>query len=318
MMTNIAKRATGLLLAAACVLGAGLTAGCNNDSGSGTQPSPSIAFVTPPPGATVEQGKTIEISLRITNPGAFTSDIYVVGQGGLGAAAVSERTPYAATIAVPQDAALGDYTLTAMGRTATSPAPLTATTAIRVVPPGGGSLGGEQLPGPLVFEAIGERLPITVPGASSGLAFRSAAPTVATVSDAGIVTARTQGETTVAVSSNGSPVGSVQVRVLAPALLPNPTQIAFGDQPVGTTSAAQNVTITNETAYPVNILAVRTGTVFPETDDCSSASPLAPGASCTLSVSFAPTLPGSVDGAVTIVGSAVIAATRILLSGNGT
>ncbi|MGH8272007.1 MAG: Ig-like domain-containing protein, partial [Gammaproteobacteria bacterium] len=175
-------RAAKLLLTAALAAGAILIAGCGNGSVSNPpQQTPSIAFVAPPSGATAEVGKTISISLKVTDAAAFSNGIYVVGQGMLGAVQIPMQPPYEATLAVPADLALGNYTLTATGQTDSSENPISASTVVKVVP--NPEIPVEiQLPqGGLVFEAIGERLPITVPGATEGLQYISVAPDIATV-----------------------------------------------------------------------------------------------------------------------------------------
>lgn len=316
-MTIETIRAAKIMLLALLGIAAILTAGCDESSSSGFGPPPAIAFVTPTSGATAEVGTTVRISLRVTNAAAFDGQIFVLGAGPLGDVVIAANPPFAATLTVPSDLDLGDYTLTAVGHVASLPSPVTASTAIRVVPAAGSPPRLQPLP-PLVFEAIGERLPITVPGQTEGLQYRSDAPDIATVSGPGIVTAARSGDTEIKVSQNGTTIGSVDVHVLTPALLPSVTRLDFGNQRHGTESSAKSVTLTNDALYPVTVLEVGTGTVFPKSDDCVSDTPLAPGASCTVSVSFAPTKTGSVGGALMIVDDAVIASTRILLSGTGT
>lgn len=294
-----------------------LTTGCNGGSSSGFGPPPSISFVAPSPGATAEVGQPLKISLRVSNVAAFGDSVFVVGQGAIGAVGITTQPPFEATLAVPSDADLGDYVLTAVGRVTSSPNPVTASVAIRVVPPAGSPPQLQPIP-PLVFEAIGERLPITVPGKTEGFKYRSNAPDIATVSGPGIVTAAKSGDTVIKLTLRGSAAGSVEVHVRTPALLPSPARWDFGNQPHGTTSEAKSVTLTNDAPYPVKVFEVGTGSIFPVTETCISGSPLAAGASCTIHVSFAPTKTGRVDGAITIVDDAIIAPTRILLSGTGT
>ena len=319
MKTNT-QRMARILLTAGLAVGMALLAGCGGSSSSSTS-NPAISFTAPASGATVEVGTTLTVSLDVQNAGALQTGIFVIGQGDFGSVQMPAQAPYEATIAIPSNLALGNYTLTAIGSKGTTGSTsdqVTTTTVVKVVPNPTIPIKLQLPQGGLVFEAIGERLPITVPGATSGLEYTSAAPNIATVAGPGIVTAQQTGSTSITVSQNGSFIGSVPIQVLAPALLPSPANIDFGDQASGTTSAAQTITITNNTAYAVSVLAVNSGTVFPDTDGCVSASPLAPGASCSISVSFSPTATGSVSGALDITDSAVIASTRILLTGNGT
>jgi Bacterial Ig-like domain (group 3)/Beta-propeller repeat len=66
-----------------------------------------------------------------------------------------------------------------------------------------------------------------------------------------------------------------------------PTNLAFGNQAIGSVSAAQVVTVTNigDTAIP--IVGVRASENFSATTACPSS--LSPGSSCAINVSFAPT-----------------------------
>jgi len=68
----------------------------------------------------------------------------------------------------------------------------------------------------------------------------------------------------------------------------------FGDQGVGTTSAAQKITLTNTAPTALTFtgiqLAGRQPQDFAQTNDCGTG--LAPGASCTISVTFSPTALG--------------------------
>jgi len=69
-----------------------------------------------------------------------------------------------------------------------------------------------------------------------------------------------------------------------------PGSLDFGNQPVGTRSAPKTITLTNVGQQPLTITAINlTGTNpadFNRTTTCSFITPLAPGASCTISVSF--------------------------------
>src|SRR2546427_509626 len=78
---------------------------------------------------------------------------------------------------------------------------------------------------------------------------------------------------------------------------PRPSAISFSpptltfSQDVGTTSAAQTITITNFGGSPLNGLAFSTNDRFSETNDCPAA--LVPAFNCTVSVTFTPEAAGS-------------------------
>lgn len=84
----------------------------------------------------------------------------------------------------------------------------------------------------------------------------------------------------------------------APALAP----IApFGAQTPGTTSAAQAVTLSNTGGTPYGIASITASGDFAVSHDCGTS--LAPGASCTLRVTFTPTANGSRTGSLTVTGT---------------
>lgn len=73
--------------------------------------------------------------------------------------------------------------------------------------------------------------------------------------------------------------------------------LTFANQSVGSTSAAQTVTITNTGANTMTVSGATASGDFAETTNCSS---VAPNHSCTLSVTFAPTASGVRVGTLTI------------------
>ncbi len=78
-----------------------------------------------------------------------------------------------------------------------------------------------------------------------------------------------------------------------PAATVSPTSLSFGSQAVGTTSAPQTVTLTNNGAAPLNISLVQAKSEYISTQNCIAASPLPVGGSCSEQVSFAPVVLGS-------------------------
>jgi hypothetical protein len=124
------------------------------------------------------------------------------------------------------------------------------------------------------------------------------------------------------ISDNNSTVGQQIVNLTGTAVLPvtiAPTSLTFASQTVGTTSAAQTLTLTN------NSNAVLTGLSFTGSGDFSvtagvttpCGTSLAAGAKCTLSVTFAPNKTGSITGAATISDSAVTSPQVVKLTGTG-
>lgn len=116
---------------------------------------------------------------------------------------------------------------------------------------------------------------------------------------------------------------------LAEAKGSQPAALDFGKVVVGSTSAPQSVTIQNVGTQPLN--AVAPGLVVNSNfiqvpgsgmpSDCTSTFSLAPGASCNLSIVFAPQVMGTVKGTATFSDHALnkaAASQRVTLKGVGT
>ena len=102
-----------------------------------------------------------------------------------------------------------------------------------------------------------------------------------------------------------------------------PASLSFVDQQVGTTSAAQTVTLTNTGSMPLTITSVGiTGTNsgdFAQTNNCPlSPSTLAANGTCTINVTFAPAATGVRSAAVSIADNAPASPQTVSLSGTGT
>jgi hypothetical protein len=71
----------------------------------------------------------------------------------------------------------------------------------------------------------------------------------------------------------------------------SPTSLSFGDQANGTTSSAQQITVTNIGAGPLVLSSVKTTSEFAATNTCGA--PVAPANSCTIQVTFTPSASGA-------------------------
>jgi hypothetical protein len=101
----------------------------------------------------------------------------------------------------------------------------------------------------------------------------------------------------------------------AKVVLLSSNNLNFGNQAVGTTSPAQTVTLTNNQAVPLNLSSVVPSGDFAETNSCGPA--VVAGGSCVISITFAPSLSGSVSGVVTVADDAANSPQLIQLSGSG-
>jgi hypothetical protein len=91
----------------------------------------------------------------------------------------------------------------------------------------------------------------------------------------------------------------------------HPGTLTFAAQRVGTTSAAQVVTVNNPGATPLKVTSITISGDFAEANDCPSK--LTAGKNCTINVTFSPTQTGTRTGTLSIKDS-----TLITLAGSGT
>jgi len=73
-----------------------------------------------------------------------------------------------------------------------------------------------------------------------------------------------------------------------------PTSIDFGNQPVGASSAPQTVTLANASNQPLLVGCILSSRRFARTNNCGGS--IAPGASCSINVTFSPALKGLRQG----------------------
>jgi hypothetical protein len=102
----------------------------------------------------------------------------------------------------------------------------------------------------------------------------------------------------------------------------SPSSLSFGSQLVGSTSAAQSVTLTNSGNAGLSISNIALGGTnagdFAQTNTCPSGSTtLAAGASCSISVTFAPSAAGTRSASLQITDNASGSPQSVALSGTG-
>ncbi len=96
----------------------------------------------------------------------------------------------------------------------------------------------------------------------------------------------------------------------------SPASLDFGNVGVGSISAAQTVTLTNNQSGSLAISAVVASGDYSQTNNCPS--PLTAGQSCQISVRFHPTVAGAVPGALSITTDASLGTQPVGLTGIGT
>ena len=103
---------------------------------------------------------------------------------------------------------------------------------------------------------------------------------------------------------------------IAPVPVLTPTTLTFANQLVGTPSVAQTVTLSNATGTaPLAITTIATAGDFAQTNTCGTS--LAVGASCTISVTFNPTVMGARTGTLSVNVAAPATNQSVALSGTG-
>lgn len=101
----------------------------------------------------------------------------------------------------------------------------------------------------------------------------------------------------------------------APHVLILPKSLAFDTQALGSSSAAQSVTVANVGNGPLNISSIAATAGFTQTNNCGTV--VSPGNGCTLLVGFHPTASGPATGTLTLTDDAYPLKQTLSLSGTG-
>jgi hypothetical protein len=100
------------------------------------------------------------------------------------------------------------------------------------------------------------------------------------------------------------------------ALTASPSSLSFGNQAVGSTSAAQTVTVSNPNSSAVSVSQLAVSGPFGQTNTCGAS--IAANGSCTVSITFDPTAGGPATGSLTVASNAPGSPLAVALSGTGT
>jgi len=130
------------------------------------------------------------------------------------------------------------------------------------------------------------------------------------------------GQRSAGITLNDDTVGSPQSVSLSGVGVttgPNATfsafSMPFGTQLVDSTSPPQSVALSNYGTTTLNIASITVPANFTETDNCVPS--LAPGAACSISVTFMPTESGDVSGALSMADDAAGSPQTVSVSGTG-
>ncbi len=147
---------------------------------------------------------------------------------------------------------------------------------------------------------------VVVPQGAQSVAFDVTTSTVLSASSARI-------------TGSANDIAKSKVLKVLPAASVGPTSLKFGNQQVGTTSAALNATLTNAgtAAFAITSIALSGNYAawFAQGNDCPAN--LAPGASCTIGVTFTPAAAAARSAKLSIATSATATPLNVSLSGTG-
>ncbi len=137
-------------------------------------------------------------------------------------------------------------------------------------------------------------------------------PTAAGPRTASLVLTGTAPGSTLTVALSGTGVG-------APLVSLSPASLAFANQNTGTTSASQSITLKNTGNAPLNISLITLGGTNPSdfatSNNCGTS--VAAGSSCTIAVTFKPTVFGNRTASLVITDNAAGSPQSVPLSGTG-
>ncbi len=130
-------------------------------------------------------------------------------------------------------------------------------------------------------------------------------------------TGNRSGQVTITDDAAGSPhlVPLSGTGITGPFLALSATSLAFANQPVGTTSAQQTVTLSNPGNATLTFNSIVASGDFAQTNTCGTS--VSTTASCTISITFSPAVSGARNGVVTITDNAPGSPQTIALSGTG-
>lgn len=249
-------------------------------------------------------------------------------------------TTLPATVTVPAGATYKTFSIASApvagkqsGIVVATAGPITKTQALAVRPMGLLSLslapttvvGGIKSTGTAKLECAAAPGPITVslsssvPAVAAPVAASVVVPQGASSVAFDVATSIVPARSTASVSAVANSISKSRTLTVTPRAAVTPTSLKFGSVAVGATSAPLVATLSNKgnQSFVVSSIAV-TGSyagAFPMSHNCPGS--LSPGASCSISVQFKPTIAASRSAKVTISTTATSSPLSVALSGTG-
>jgi hypothetical protein len=286
-----------------------------------------LQIVAPADGVVVQPGQTISVTVTATGRIPITRAA-VIGEGPVGVSTVAASLPFEFVLTVNGDAAPGKYLLIAIGRGETGPEIYSEPIAV-AVETASMPVALVAEPPDLVFESLGQQIPVRVLGRFADGSIRNLTQSshvrffgyssVAVIDSSGTVTAGLAGSTALAVAYVGDGDDGISVNipvtVLPSVVSASVTSLDFGEHAINESGILQ-VTLTNSSKSRIGIISVDADGDFTEVDNCL-AGRLDVAASCTVSVSFNPVGVGLRAGSLTIANTTTVTPVVIPLVGTG-
>jgi len=327
------------------VVGAGASS-AERGSAPHSSSSSGVVFVSPRDGAVVRPGERVHFEVSAP-PGVLVGKMVLMGPIGV-SEQILEAPPYSFIVSIPNEEAyindgplIGTHSLSAVGTPKPGRPDELATVTLDVEEPDmpvelvpGGNLRCVHCPYPTEMQffwtGFDQSLVIlgTFPGGrelvdvtrSTHLQLLSGNSAVVRISTEGTVTSIGPGDTAIVATYQ---LGGQQIRIFVPVtvtvpadgIIASPSSIDFGNRAVGTRSASQRVTLTNNVNGPITVSKLWLSGPFEETDNCTS-SPLPAGGTCTVTIIFTPYEAGQNYGKIEIPNN-YTQTSAIILSGKG-
>ena len=289
----------------------------------GSQGSSNLQISSPADGSVASPGQTISVTVSDPNNVAY-SQVAVLGEP-VGISSVATSVPAQFSLSIPANISCQRYTLVAAATTVSGQDVTSPEITIDVERSDSPTSLSTLMPS-VTLDNLGETFPVTILATfsdgsvlevteSSNLVYSSSNSNVVSVDAMGILTALAVGNVTVTATYAGNVQISIPIVVPSQALDPSPSSLNFGNKILGTNNTKQ-IVLTNATLAPMQILGVTITGDYTETDNCISSSPIAPGSTCTVNVTFTPTMLGVRNGSLR-VSQDFSGAVGVSLSGTG-
>jgi hypothetical protein len=297
--------------------------------------SSGATFITPKLGQVVHPGETFPVDLTV-DPGAARGPVAIISPIG-GSNEVRQGPPYSFTVAIPVEdrgvsgPLIGLQPLYAFGAKAGRSSDFDLATTTIDVEEADLPVSLFVAPGSMSNLPVGNTSEIRILGKfpnghvldvvnSTNLQLSTSNPAIIRIADEGTVVAVAPGfaNAIATYTVNGqqkqlSTPFSVLLMSSLRSLTASPAVVDLGDVPVDTTSASRQVTISNNTSDDVKIYDVNYSSGL---QNCSNRT-LAPGGSCTLTVSLRLARPGPAHWTILISSTGYPSFLAVTIIGNG-